>query len=112
MRTERSGDDAADQPVADLLEHELGRGVRRNVVPASASAIAIAMKNSGTQRPSLSPLSTLSPWRIRDGIALVGDDRLAERGVGAREHDREHERLGEADSRHDRRADQRLRRGS
>ena len=36
-------------------------------MPASVSAMAIAMKNSGTQSPSLSPLSTLSPWRIRDG---------------------------------------------
>ena len=25
------------------------------------------MKNSGTQSPSLSPLSTFSPWRIREG---------------------------------------------
>ena len=39
-------------------------------MPASVSAIAIAMKNSGTQSPSLSPLSTLSPWRIRDGIRV------------------------------------------
>ena len=26
------------------------------------------MKNRGTQSPSLSPLSTFSPWRIRDGM--------------------------------------------
>jgi hypothetical protein len=45
----------------------------------------------------LRPLSTFNPCRIRDGT-LVGDDRLAERGVGAREHDREHERLDEADA--------------
>ncbi len=37
-------------------------------MPASVSAIAIAMKNRGTQSPSLSPLSTFSPWRIRDGM--------------------------------------------
>jgi hypothetical protein len=27
----------------------------------------MAMKNSGTHSPSLSPLSTLSPWRMREG---------------------------------------------
>ena len=43
------------------------RRSRRTVVPASVSAIAIAMKNSGTHSPSLRPLSTLRPWRIRDG---------------------------------------------
>ena len=35
--------------------------------PASASAIASTMNRSGTQIPSFRPLSTLRPWRIRDG---------------------------------------------
>ena len=37
-------------------------------VPSSHSARASAMKKSGTQIPSLRPLSTLRPCRIRDGI--------------------------------------------
>ena len=33
----------------------------------STSATATAAKSSGTQMPSLRPLSTLRPWRIRAG---------------------------------------------
>ncbi len=43
----------------------------RSSTPSSASAMVRKMISSGTQMPSLSPLSTLSPWRIRDGSRLL-----------------------------------------
>ena len=42
-------------------------GLRPPEISDSTSAIATAANSSGTQMPSLSPLSTLSPWRIRCG---------------------------------------------
>ena len=53
--------DAADASVADLLEHEVARAAPFPIAPSSASATAIAIRRSGTQMPSLSPLSTLRP---------------------------------------------------
>ena len=35
--------------------------------PSSASAMVRKMISSGTQTPSFRPLSTLRPWRMRDG---------------------------------------------
>ena len=37
------------------------------IAPLWVSAIVIAISSNGTQIPSLSPLSTLSPWRTRTG---------------------------------------------
>ena len=37
---------------------------------SSSSANATAANNNGTQTPSFKPLSTLSPWRTRDGSRL------------------------------------------
>ena len=54
--------------VTDLL-HDEPDGARSLTAPASACATARTMKKSGTQMPSLSPLSTLSPCRTRDGSA-------------------------------------------
>ena len=51
-------DHAAEDAVADLLQHELGRGAVSDRA-VLASATASAMKKSGTQIPSFSPLSTL-----------------------------------------------------
>ena len=56
----------AEEAVADRLEDEPQR-LPDAEPPASASPSAIAMNSSGTQIPSFSPLSTLSPCRIRDG---------------------------------------------
>ena len=42
-------------------------GLRPPEISDSTSAIATAANSSGTQMPSLSPLSTLSPWRMRCG---------------------------------------------
>ena len=41
--------------------------LRPSEISDSTSAIATAANSSGTQIPSLSPLSTLSPWRIVPG---------------------------------------------
>ena len=42
-------------------------GLRPPEISDSTSATATAANSSGTQMPSLRPLSTLSPWRIRCG---------------------------------------------
>ena len=55
----------------------------------STSAAATAANSSGTQIPSLRPLSMFNPWRIRLGTRGSRDDRLAEGGVGRRQDDPE-----------------------
>ena len=42
--------------------------LRPSEISDSTSATATAANSSGTQMPSLSPLSTFSPWRIRAGM--------------------------------------------
>ena len=59
----------------------------------STSATATAANSSGTQIPSLSPLSTLSPWRIRSGTRSSLTTAWPERRVGRRQHDAEDHRL-------------------
>ena len=68
QRAGDAGDRAEEHAVADRLDHEHERAVRL-AVPASASAIASAMNSSGTQMPSLSPISTFRPCRMREGSA-------------------------------------------
>jgi hypothetical protein len=55
------------------------------------------MKKSGTQIPSLRPLSTLRPCRIREGIRSSVTTAWPS-AVGAGEHDGEHERLDQGDA--------------
>ena len=62
-----AGDDPAQHAVADLLEQQRARRCGRRRSSDLTSASATAANSSGTQIPSLSPLSTLSPWRIRCG---------------------------------------------
>ena len=63
------------------------------------------MNSSGTQMPSLSPLSTFRPWRTRSGRRCSRDDGLPERGVGGGEHDRQDDRLGRREAAEQRRRD-------
>ena len=42
--------------------------LRPSEIPDSTSATATAANSSGTQIPSLRPLSTFSPWRILPGM--------------------------------------------
>src|SRR3954452_19707829 len=87
------------------------------VVWASVSAHASTMNSSGTQMPSLRPLSTLSPWRMRIGrrgsvtTALAsgaaggaGEEGGEEDGgqQGLRDRQRGEQRLGEERSERDR----------
>ena len=69
------------------------------------SAAATAANSSGTQMPSLSPLSTFRPWRIRLGTRGSRDDRLTERGVGRSQDHRQDHRLADADLIEDQRTD-------
>jgi hypothetical protein len=103
---ERARGDAADEPVADLLEHQLGRGVRRRR-PRVRLGEGDRDEEQRHAQTVVEPALDVEPLADPGGDALVGHDRLAERRVGAREHDREHHGLREADPRHDRRADQR-----
>jgi len=53
--------------------------------PDCASAAASATKSRGTQIPSLRPLSTFSPWRMRDGrLGSVTTACPSAASVGAR----------------------------
>ena len=98
-----AGDDAADQPVADLLEHEL-----RGRVLGDRAGVGLGERDRDEEERDAEAVVEAAldveplPDPRRD--ALVGDDRLAERGVRAGEHDGEHERLGEADPGQDARA--------
>ena len=65
-RRRRAACDATDHAVADLLDDELD-GAAGRLRDDSTSAAASAIRSSGTQMPSLRPLSTFNPWRRSDG---------------------------------------------
>ena len=87
-----------DEAVADLLQHEVHRAMRRqgSLVPFGECKRDEEERDADSVVEAALDVEPLSDPR-RD--PLVGDDRLAERRVGAREHDREHERLDQADAR-------------
>jgi hypothetical protein len=94
--SEDSRGDAAHEPVADLLEHELdGR------VVGDRPALSLGERDRDEEQRDAEPVieAALDVQSLPDpgGDPLVGDDRLSERRVGAGEHDGKHERLGEAD---------------
>ena len=95
QRSEHARRDAADDAPADLLDDE-AHDSPALWLPSSASPIARAMNSSGTHSPSLRPLSTLSPCRIREGrrasvttawpsAASVGASTIASTSASANE---------------------------
>ena len=89
--TSSAGHDAAERRRSRSPRAAASPRCARRRSPIRRRRSATAANSSGTQMPSLSPLSTLSPWRIRPGTRGVGDDRLPERGVGRREdHGQDH----------------------
>ena len=103
---EHAGGDAADEPVADLLEHQLDGGV---VGDRAGLGLGERDRDEEQRHAEAVVEAALDVEPLADPRRdpLVGDDRLAERGVRAREHDGEHERLGEVIARHDRDAGER-----
>ena len=97
-RAQDAGRHACDEAVADLLQHEVHRTMRRqrSLVPFGESERDEEERDADSVVEAALDVETLPDPR-RD--PLVGDDRLAERRVGAGEHDREHERLDQADAR-------------
>ena len=87
----------ADEAVADLLQHEVHRSVRRqgSLVRFGEGERDEEERDADSVVQAALDVEPLPDPR-RD--PLVGDDRLAERRVGAGEHDREHERLDQADA--------------
>ena len=96
-RAQDAGRHASDEAVADLLQHEVHGGVRRHspLVPFGEGKRDEEERDADSVVQAALDVETLPDPR-RD--PLVGDDRLAERRVGAGEHDREHERLDQADA--------------
>ena len=64
---QKRGGDAADDAEADLIQEQASAPVRPPEILEVTSAAATAAKSSGTQIPSLRPLSTSRAWRIRPG---------------------------------------------
>ena len=95
-RPEDPGRDAAEQSVADLLEHEV-----RGRVSRGRAGVGLGDGDRDEEDRDAEPVIEAAldvealPDTGRD--ALIGDDRLAERGIRAREHHREHRRLRDAD---------------
>ena len=96
-RAQDAGGHACDEAVADLLEHEVHRSMSRRspLVPFGEG------KRDEEKRDADSVVQTaldVQPLPDPRRDPVVGDDRLAERRVGAGKHDREHECLDQGDA--------------
>ena len=89
----RPGDHAAEDAVADLLQHELGGG-------AVADRAVLGQRDGERDEEERDADPVVQPGLDVEALADAGgkawrrDDRLAERRVGRREDDREEQRLG------------------